>query len=312
MQSLRRAALQGHAAMLAFSAIVAGSFSLGAMIANDVSPLAVTVVRFALAGVLLGALAHLTTRRGFRRSDLLASWRWMVLGAIFAAYFILMFEGLKTASPLATGAIFTLTPLITAGFGWALLRQGLTPIVGLALTIGAIGALWVIFRGDLRALLAFDLGRGEVIYFSAVILHALFTPLLRRLNRGEPGLVVTTLVMGGGLGVMLVFGGAEVWRTDWASLPALVWVVIAYLVVFTTALTFSLLQFATQRLPSAKVMAYTYLTPAWIIVWELALGNAGPGQAVLPGLGLIILALVVLLGKDEKGAPQGPGSSKVA
>jgi drug/metabolite transporter (DMT)-like permease len=298
--------------MLAFSAVVAGSFSLGAMIANDVSPVAVTVVRFAMAGVVLGTLAHVITRRGFQRTDFQAGWRWLLLGALFAGYFILMFEGLKTASPLATGALFTLTPLITAGFGWVLLRQRLSPAVGVALAIGAVGAVWVIFRGDLRALLAFDLGRGEAVYFLAVVLHAVFTPLLRKLNRGEPGLVVTALVMGGGLAAMLAFGGTDVWRTDWASLPARVWVVIAYLVVFTTALTVTLLQFANQRLPSAKVMAYTYLTPAWIIGWELALGNAGPGQAVLPGLALIIAALLVLLGKDEKGAPQGPGSSKSA
>ena len=43
-------AARGHLAMLAFSALVAGSFSLGAMAARFVSPSALTVARFALAG----------------------------------------------------------------------------------------------------------------------------------------------------------------------------------------------------------------------------------------------------------------------
>ena len=44
-------AQRGHLAMLAFSALVAGSFSLGAMAAKFVSPAALTVARFALAEI---------------------------------------------------------------------------------------------------------------------------------------------------------------------------------------------------------------------------------------------------------------------
>ena len=45
-------------------------------------------------------------------------------------------------------------------------------------------------------------------------------------------------------------------------------------------MTFVLLQFATLRLPSAKVMAYTYLVPSWVILWELALGRAALGYGM--------------------------------
>ena len=43
--------------MLAFSALVAGSFSLGALAAPLIDPAALTVPRFALAGALVGAAA---------------------------------------------------------------------------------------------------------------------------------------------------------------------------------------------------------------------------------------------------------------
>ena len=48
-------AQSGHLAMLAFSALVAGSFSLGALAAPLISPAALTVARFGLAGALVGA-----------------------------------------------------------------------------------------------------------------------------------------------------------------------------------------------------------------------------------------------------------------
>ena len=153
---------RGHLAMLAFSALVAGSFSLGALAAPHVDPAALSALRFLLAGLLVGVAALATT--GLPRSAWVAPWRYLVLGGLLAAYFVLMFEGLKTAQPVSAAAVFTLTPVMAAGFGWLLLRQRLTGRMALALVIGAVGALWVIFRADLAALLALAdrAGRGDL------------------------------------------------------------------------------------------------------------------------------------------------------
>lgn len=295
---VRSGALKGHAAMLAFSALVAGSFSLGALVANDIAPAALNAARFLTTAVVLAALTTVIGGRGFRRSDFHAPWRYLLLGALFAGYFVLMFEALKTAPPVSMGAVFTLTPLITAGFAWLFLRQILSGWMALALAIGAGGAVWVIFGGELSALLGLQLGRGEVIYFIGCILHAAFTPLLRRLNRGEPALVITSLVMAAGFCVLVVYGWDDLRATRWTELSLLIWVTLFYLALAANALTVVLLQFAGQRLPSSKVMAYTYLTPAWIILWELALGQSIPGALVLPGIALIALALIMLLRQD--------------
>jgi drug/metabolite transporter (DMT)-like permease len=48
-------------------------------------------------------------------------------------------------------------------------------------------------------------------------------------------------------------------------------------------------------LPSSKVMAYTYLIPSWVVLWELILGNPPPTPLVLIGLLLIIVSLLLLL-----------------
>jgi drug/metabolite transporter (DMT)-like permease len=180
---------RGHLAMLAFSALVAGSFSLGVLAAPHIDPGALSVVRFILAGMLVGAAAVLTT--GIPRTAWALPWRYLVLGGLLGAYFVLMFEGLKTAAPVSAAAVFTLTPLMAAGFGWLFLRQRLTGRMAVALAIGGLGALWVIFRADLAALLAFQVGRGEAIYFIGCVAHAAYAPLVRKLNRGEPAVVFT-------------------------------------------------------------------------------------------------------------------------
>lgn len=289
-------ARRGHLAMLAFSALVAGSFSLGAMAAPYVSPAALTVLRFALAGSLVGAAAALTV--GIPRQTWAAPWRHLVLGALLAVYFVLMFKGLQTASAVSTAAVFTLTPIMAAGFGWLLLRQITTPRMALALVIGAMGALWVIFRADLAALMRFEIGMGEVYYFWGCVAHAIYAPMVRKLNRGEPALVFTFAMMVAGFFLLLLWGWRDFLATDWAALPAIVWVCLIYVSVAASSMTFVLLQFATLRLPSAKVMAYTYLVPSWVILWEITLGHGAPQPLVLIGVGLTVLALILLL-KDE-------------
>ena len=281
--------------MLLSSALVAGSFSLGALTANEISPVAFTAVRFVLAAVIIGTAAMAA---GIPRSAAAAPWRYLVLGGLFASYFVLMFEGLKTAPPVSAAAVFTLTPILSAGFGWLLLRQVTTPRIAGALAIGATGALWVIFRADWHQLARFAVGRGEAVYFLGCIAHAAYTPLVRKLNRGESPLVFTFGMLIAGSLVTTVYGWDAIRDTEWPALPGIVWVTLAYTAVFASAATFVLLQYATLRLPSSKVMAYTYLTPSWVILWQIALGQTAPPVLVLAGVGLTVLALVRLL-KDE-------------
>ncbi len=292
---------RGHLAMLVFSALVAGSFSLGSIIANEIAPAALNAVRFGIAAGVIGLAALATT--GLPRSAAQAPWRYLVLGGLFATYFVLMFYGLQTAPPVSAAAVFTLTPVIAAFAGWALLRQVTTPRMALALVVGATGALWVIFRADWQAFRAFSLGGGEIIYFWGCVAHAIYTPMVRKLNRGEPAVVFTFGTLVAGCLLLTGFGWRDIFATDWANLPGIVWLGLFYLSFFATAVSFVLVQFAALRLPSAKVMAYTYLVPSWVILWEIALGNGIPTGLILGGVGLTILALLMLL-KDEASAPQ--------
>jgi drug/metabolite transporter (DMT)-like permease len=290
------ASARGHLAMLTFSALVAGSFSLGSMAANEIAPAALNALRFLIAAIVIGVAALATT--GIPKDAARAPWRYLVMGGLFAIYFVLMFEGLKTAPPVSTAAVFTLTPILSAGFGYLLLKQITTARMALALSIGAVGALWVIFRADWAAFLRFRIGQGEVIYFWGCVAHAIYTPMVRRLNRGEPAVVFTFGMLLAGFVILVIFGWQDITATDWAALPAIVWITVVYLAIFASAATFVLLQFASLNLPSAKVMAYTYLVPSWVICWEIILGNGVPTGLVFVGVLMTVVALLLLL-RDE-------------
>ncbi len=286
--------------MLLFSALVAGSFSLGARVARDVDPFAFTALRFWVAALAILGVIAATGGLGRLRAALTAPWRQGLLGVLYALYFVLMFEGLKDASPVSAAAVFTLTPIMASGFGWLLLRQRFTGRLAGALALGGIGALWVIFRADLNALLALDLGRGEAIYLAGCVAHAVYTPLVARLNRGEGAAAFSFGVVLAGALILTALGAPRILATDWTALPPLVWWTLLYVALAASAATMVLLQFAAVRLPSAKVMAYTYLVPAWVLGWEAALGAPWPRALVLVGVALTGAALLLLLRPDPR------------
>lgn len=289
---------QGHLAMLLFAALVSGSYSVSAIAAPHLHSAAISTLRFALAAAVMAGVVLILKRRdpAYAIAGVFAApWRHLALGGLLGLYFILLFEALLRTDPTSASVVFALTPLMSAGFGRVVLSQRAPLRVLAPLLIAGLGAVWVIFRADLSALLAFDVGEGEAIFFIGCAAHALYTPLVRRLHRGEPLAVYALGMMLGGLAVVGGYGLSPLLGADWSALPAEVWLALGYLALAASALSFFLLQFAAMRLPAAKSMAYIYLLPPLVILWEGALGHGWPPLAVLPGVAATVLALALLL-----------------
>ena len=289
--------LRGHLAMLAFSGLVAGSFALGVKVANDITPAAFTLIRFVIAVSILATVLLIKTE--FTKKVFKAPWRFFVLGGCIAIYFVLMFEGLKIASSVSLAAVFTFAPLLSGLFGYIFVRQKMSLSIFTALVIGAIGALWVVFEGNFQRLIMLEFGLGEMIFFCGVVFHALYTPLSRKLNRGESPLVFAFATTLGATVLMIFYGVGDVYQTDLLNLSWMVWLTLFYTALFASALTFFLIQYATLVLPSSKVMAYTYLVPSWALMWELGLGQNISIYNIGLGILLTIFALVILLWAPE-------------
>lgn len=167
--------------------------------------------------------------------------------------------------------------------------------MAVSLLTAAAGAVWVIFRGDPGALLAFDVGAGEWIFLIGCAGHALYIPLITMLNRGESGKLFTLWTVLGGFVVVTIYATPAIVATDWAALPPIVWITVGYLSVFASAVTFFLMRYAALRLPAAKVMAYGYLIPSIVIVLEGLAGHGWVAPPVLVGVAATVAALVMLV-----------------
>lgn len=278
--------------MLLFAALIAGSFSLGKLALPYIGPAPLNGLRFVLGTLVMGTVAF--GAMGNRLALPAAPWRFAITGGLTAVYFVSMFIALKMTTPVSTSAIFTLLPLMSAFFGWLLLKQVLRPVMALSLVLAGLGSIWVIFKGSPAAIAGFDLGPGEAVYFVGCFAYSIYAPLLRKFSRGEPVAVLSFFTLAATAVWIVLYGLKDILATDWLHLPGIVWIALCYLAVFSTAVSFFLVQFASLRLPASKVMAYGYLTPVFVIVYEGLSGHGWVTASVAMGALVICGGLVVL------------------
>jgi drug/metabolite transporter (DMT)-like permease len=278
-----------HFWMVVFSVIIAGSFPVVATITPGMDSIVLTFWRF-LAATLIFALM-LPFLKENRRPGWKDLGRYAVVGGSYGLFFILMFEALKQTTPLNTSVIYTMLPLLTMLLGGLVgepvrLRQcGV-----LALSMAA--TMWVIFKGDWHRMIAFQLSRGDLIFFLGTLCLAVYMLSMKKLQRDESKVRFTFYSL---LTATVALLAAAVYRTGGLAFPGLgVWLGLGYLAGPSTAVTFWILQRTTPRLGPNRVAAYTFLTPSIVALLDWALGLARPDLSVWPGIGMTLLAVWLL------------------
>ncbi len=287
-----------HLLMVLCAALVSTSFTVGAAITNGLDPAVLTLVRFAVATCLLGP--YVALRFGLQFSWSLFS-RSALISLCLVTFFFCMFLALRFTSALNTSVIFTLVPSISGIYAVVLVGERLAGRRLAALAVGMVGAVWVIFRGDMGLLLAMAWNRGDLIFLAGCLAMGLYTPLVRMLHRGESMIVMTFWILVTGSIWLLLLTGHALPGVQWAGVQPIVWGGIAYLAMFTTIVTFFLTQYAIAYLGPTRVMAYSYLYPGMVVILDLLLGHGLPDLRLLPGVVIVIAAMLVLQWGRERG-----------
>lgn len=284
--------LHVHALLLFGSATIAGSYVASAEITDRLDPGVLNLLRFAIAAAAMGLIVGL--RYGLRWPGLGALGRYSLMGLPVAAHFWCLFEGLRTTTPLNTSATITIVPGVAAVLAAVLVRERLGWPKIVALGIGLVGALWVIFRGDPDRMLSLSVNPGDGIYLAGCIAMAFYNPLARLLHRGEPAPVVTFWVLASCVFWFLIASNVRLADADWGGISLSTWGGLCYLALLPTVLTFFAYQYATMRIGPTRVAAYYYVNPTLVVLLEAALGRGFPPLMTLPGVLIVIVASFVI------------------
>lgn len=283
--------LRIHLLMGISAFLVSTSFIVGKAITAGLDPAALTLIRFVLATLFLFPYIK-------RYHGLMFSWsivvRCAVISLSLVAFFYSMFLSLRYTSALNTSVIFTLVPSFAGIYAMILVKERLTGANIIALVCGMIGAVWVIFRGDLDQLLAMQWNRGDLIFLAGCVAMGLYTPLVRLLTRSEPMVVMTFWILVTGSVWLLLLTGQRLFVIEWQAVSVSVWLGVCYLALFTTVITFFLTQYSITFIGPTRVMAYSYLYPSLVLLLDMIMGKGLPQLRVLPGVLVVLVAMFII------------------
>ncbi len=281
-----------HSLMVFAAIIVSGSFTVGEAITHGLDPAILLLVRYVVA-VLCLAPFILWRYRHFRPSlGQLAGYS--MVSASTVGFFWCMFAALRSTSAINTSIIFTLVPGISGIYSALFLGERLGRHRLFALFCGMVGALWVIFRGDMARLLALDVNQGDLLFLAGCFLMAAYTPLVKTFHRQESMVAMTFWVLVTGLAWLLLLSLPKLADVQWQEVSSKVWAGIIYLAVLSTIVTFYLTHISTLHLGPTRVMAYSYFYPAFVLVINWLFGKGLPPAVILPGVLVVSLATIVL------------------
>ncbi|MCG6539686.1 DMT family transporter [Pseudomonas sp. KSR10] len=303
MTEAKRGATRAHLGMLLWALFVGLSFPAVGLMSEGLPPLLLTSIRFSIATL---ALLPLLVRQGARWPSIPGLLLYALMGLSLAGFFGTMFWAAHRISALSMATLFVTVPLLAYCIGRGLgVEQPAGRLLAI-LALGALGALGLAVAENNGDLAQLKFGFGELAFFFGCIASAMY-PVLSKwgLQRGilapQAGLrtfwsLLTGAILIGLLGAIWE-QPATLLRMDLRDV-----MLVIYLGVFSSGMTFFLQQRATAVLTPGAVTAYSYLVP---FVSMLLLFFTQPqriGWQWLPGSLLVLLAIALLL---RRGAREG-------
>ncbi|QJQ95417.1 MULTISPECIES: DMT family transporter [Halomonadaceae] len=291
---------RAHLGMLLWALLVGFSYPAVGLIGEALPPMLLTALRFAIASLALWPLA-----RGAREGW--PGWRtlslYALMGLCLAGFFAAMFWAAHRATAVSMATLFVSVPLLAFTLGLGARVERLAWRLPSILTLGAVGALGLAWAESRDSAGGLQFGTGEAVFFLGCVSSALY-PVLSKwgmangwLSRSASVRTFWSLSLGG-----VLVGIAGLVLEPVSALLAMTvqdLLVVAYLGLFSSAMTFWLQQRATAILTPGGVTAYSYLVP---FVSMLVLFLQQPDQIGwrwLPGSLLVVLAIVLLLRSER-------------
>jgi drug/metabolite transporter (DMT)-like permease len=234
------------------------AFVVGKVVLADMTPLAVGIWRYAVAGTLLIPFAlRDPTARNLRAAVRPLALMTVAGGILYPWLFL---AALARTSATNTSLLIALNPaftvLIAPLVGEAVSRRRLA---GLAIALA--GAVLVITRGDLGVIVRLGFASGDLMAVSAAASWAIFNLTSRHVvGVLSPSVTNATIYSLSGL-ALLVIGLPEAPVAQLAAAPATAWVGIVVMAVLSSVIAGQLFLSGVRSVGVSRAVVFIYLVP---------------------------------------------------
>ncbi len=255
-------------------------------------PLAFTAVRFAIASVLLWALARWMDGDAPLPPGALR--RLIVLGVVGNTLYQLGFiTGLERTTASSSALILASMPCIVALLAVALRLEPVRPGVLGGVLVATAGVILVVaVRGE-----GFGGGSltGDLLTLGAVVCWAGYTLGLRTVDGVSPLRITAVTTLAGAPGLILA-GTPQVLAMDWGAVGAEGWGALAYATILSLLVAYLIWNRSVQEVGPSRTVVYMCLTPLIAVAAAAALLGERPRPLQAVGAALIIGGVVLTRG----------------
>jgi drug/metabolite transporter (DMT)-like permease len=230
------------------------------------------MLRVVGAAVLFWTVSLFTPKEIIERKDYVR----IIFGALLGMCInmLMFFKGLQLSTPINSGVIVTLTPIIILILSAFFLKEKLTSMKFLGITLGFSGALLLILYGNTSQVVnAPNVTLGNSMMLINSICFGSYLVIVKPLTKKYS--TVTLMKWMFLLGIFMTFPitYSEFSEVSWNTLPFEALWRMAFVIVGTTFLTYMFNVYALKTLPATTIGAFTYLQPLITILYAVITGN---------------------------------------
>jgi len=279
-------------AKVTFAVVAWGASFIATKVAlQDISPVTVVWLRFGIGVFILGLAALWRGQLAFpQKKDLPYFALLGFIGITFHQW--LQSTGLVTSQASTTAWIVATTPIFMAILGWLVLREKLTKLQILGITLATVGVLLVVAEGDLGTLGVGEFGSpGDILILISALNWAIFSTLSRRGLKEHSAALMMLYVMGFGWSFTSVLFFAGPGLSEIGQLTLNGWLGILFLGVACSGFAYIFWYDALQAIPATQVGAFLYLEPLVAVIVAAIVLNESILLASLVGGSTILLGV---------------------
>jgi drug/metabolite transporter (DMT)-like permease len=197
---------------------------------------------------------------------------------IAAAFFgvalnmLTFFKGLSYTSPISAAVIMVTTPIIVMVLSAIIIREKIKTRKIIGILIGLFGTGFLILYGKSIGN-ATNASLGNLLVFINAVSYAFYLIAVKKLMDKYNAFTFVKWIYTFGLLMVLPFGWNECQGIQWQIIPTHILWEIAFVVVFTTFLTYLLNLVSMRELKPTTVAVFIYLQPLFATVFAISLGK---------------------------------------
>ncbi len=163
-------------------------------------------------------------------------------------------------TPIHASLIMTTTPILVLMISALMIGERITLQKLLGILLGGTGAFLLIGYGKAVGF-SKEQALGDIMILINAASYGIYLVLVKKLMRRYNALTVVMWVFSFGLIFVFPFGISEFLAIDWATFDTRIWLVVFYVIVFVTFLTYLFNAYALKIVNPSVVSIYIYLQP---------------------------------------------------